>query len=44
MRPSKTGRQSKRWRKNSPMIHRSFAEKRGRMDREYKEEKSKYVR
>lgn len=39
-----TGRQSKKWRKKSPMVHRSFAEKRCRMDREYIQEKERYLR
>jgi hypothetical protein len=40
MKPS--DRKSKKWRKKSPMIHRSFAEKRDRSIKHVKDEIKKY--
>lgn len=36
MRPS--NRKVNKWRKNKPMVHRSYAEKRNRLDKQVKEE------
>lgn len=33
-----TGRSLKKWRKSAPMAHKSFAEKRGRLDKHIEEE------
>lgn len=41
MRPQ--GRTTRRWRKEKPMKHRSYAEKRGRQDKHIKEEIDKHI-